>query len=343
MEKMKTGRQFTGPKVYSIGLALAALALSTQPAFPSTVIDCIVKAKVHVVGSTKPLDESFDAKRDLGPTLEISVEDAYNIWSVSLSDECRNRMSPAPRVIKLRDPVETTHLNSGSEIFLLYEFGISRLETHGQTMYRLLPSGKVPARSAAELARDEKLRRAPEIHSIGPLSAPFGKTITIKGANLFKVTSYEIGGIRLVDSGFGQFKSATGEHGHVEAREDGRELSIYVPEIIQSADRPITVYTTGGTATSKQLFHYMPVLPEKFKVEPMRGEPGDQVLVSGEFQGLPEVFFAGADRRAETVSVEPGKVVVQVPAGAKTGTVVLRLGTKYSVSSTGDFVVGQKN
>ena len=99
-------------------------------------------------------------------------------------------------------------------------------------------------------------------------------------------------------------------------------ITVTVPA---SATTGPVVVTVGGEASNQVIFTVTGPPPEIRRLKPEEGEVGDSVRIKGEYfgtaQGTSTVTFNGLEASAR--SWNDGKIVASVPAGARTGPVVV--------------------
>jgi hypothetical protein len=156
----------------------------------------------------------------------------------------------------------------------------------------------------------------PTIGAISPLVGAAGTSVTVTGRTFVGVTSVKFGAAA---SAFSTLSSTT--------------IRANVP--LAATSGPISVTTTGGTATSVEIFT---VQPKINSVSPAMGKIGALITITGAgFSGATEVSFNGVKATSFTV-VSPTLIRANVPLGATTGNV--RVTTPSgTATSAGNFTV----
>ncbi|WP_460938610.1 IPT/TIG domain-containing protein [Spirosoma humi] len=126
-----------------------------------------------------------------------------------------------------------------------------------------------------------------------------GKTLTISGRNLYRITAVSISGIPVP----------------ITSRNEGIDLLVGVPTTAVSGS--VTVTSRAGTASAPLVIVQKAVISD---IIPLTARPGERVVLRGDFLKDAQVFFAGA----ATAAVDGGKNEdterwVTVPADAQTG------------------------
>lgn len=126
-----------------------------------------------------------------------------------------------------------------------------------------------------------------------------GKTLTISGKNLYRITAVSISGIQVP----------------VTSRNEGFDLLVGIPTTAVSGS--VTVTSRAGTTSAPLVIVQKAVVSD---VVPLSARPGERVVVRGDFLKDAQIFFTGATAAA----VDGGKNEeterwVIVPADAQTG------------------------
>ena len=126
-----------------------------------------------------------------------------------------------------------------------------------------------------------------------------GKTLTVSGKNLYRITAVTVSGIPVP----------------ITSRNEGIDLLIGVPETAVSG--PVVVTSRAGTASAALTVLLKPVITDFL---PNKARPGERVVIRGDFLKDTQVFFAGSTTpAAEGGKNEDTERWVLVPADAKTG------------------------
>ncbi|WP_461068582.1 IPT/TIG domain-containing protein [Spirosoma horti] len=126
-----------------------------------------------------------------------------------------------------------------------------------------------------------------------------GKTLTVSGRNLYRITAVSISGIPVP----------------ITSRNEGMDLLVGIPTTAVSGS--VTVTSRAGTASAPLVIVQKAIVSD---VIPLMARPGERVVLRGDFLKDAQILFAGS----ATAAVDGGKNEeserwVTVPADAQTG------------------------
>lgn len=141
-----------------------------------------------------------------------------------------------------------------------------------------------------------------------------GKTLTVSGKNLYRITTVTVSGIQVP----------------ITSRNEGIDLLIGIPPNAVSGQ--VVVSSRAGSASAPLYVLQPPVITS---VLPAKARPGEQVVIQGNFLLNAQIFFTGAT----TAAVNGGKNEdterwVLVPTDTQTGTIRIVNGAGETTSTT---------
>ena len=141
-----------------------------------------------------------------------------------------------------------------------------------------------------------------------------GKTLTVSGKNLYRITTVTVSGIQVP----------------ITSRNEGTDLLIGVP--LNAVSGQVVVSSRAGS-TSAPLYVLQP--PIISSILPVKARPGDQVVIQGNFLLNAQIFFTGAT----TAAADGGKNEdmerwVLVPADTQTGPIRIANAAGEATSTT---------
>lgn len=104
-----------------------------------------------------------------------------------------------------------------------------------------------------------------------------GRTLTISGKNLYRITTVSVSGVTVP----------------ITSRTEGVDLLIGVPETAVSG--PVTVSSRAGTASAPLVVVQPPVVSD---ILPAKARPGERIVVRGDFLLNAQIFFSGSTAQA---------------------------------------------
>ncbi|KAA5546542.1 IPT/TIG domain-containing protein [Adhaeribacter rhizoryzae] len=159
----------------------------------------------------------------------------------------------------------------------------------------------------------------PEIHAISPDFGSVGDIITITGINFTGATDVSF---------------SNGLPAAYEVNSDG-EIIAEVP--VGAVTGPISITTTGGTATS-ETFTIVVSAPFISEVTPSAAMAGEIITITGvNFSGATDVRFNGEIAAYEVIS--DGEIIAEVPTGVAAGPVVVTVTTTGSTANNETFTL----
>jgi ELWxxDGT repeat protein len=190
-------------------------------------------------------------------------------------------------------------------------------------------TGKITVAVGTKVARSNDEFKViilqPDIFSFSPTSGTEGTEVVIKGQNFSTVASNNT--VRF-----------NGRFARVLQASD-TELKVVVPPAATTGK--ISVHVGAKSDISSQVFTVVEVVPEIMAFSPTSGEPGDEVVITGDNFGTLTYYntvkFNGL--RATVVSASKTELKVRVPIGATTGKISVEANNAIAVS-TQNFVVG---
>ena len=140
---------------------------------------------------------------------------------------------------------------------------------------------------------------APSSLVLNPARQFRGKTLTISGKNLYRITAVSISGISVP----------------ITSRNEGFDLLVGVPTTAVSG--PVTVTSRAGTASAPLVIIQKAIVSD---ITPLSAIPGERVVLRGDFLKDAQIFFTGAaTAAADGGKNEDSERSVLVPADAQTG------------------------
>lgn len=140
---------------------------------------------------------------------------------------------------------------------------------------------------------------APSSLVLNPARQFRGKTLTISGKNLYRITAVSISGISVP----------------ITSRNEGFDLLVGVPTTAVSG--PVTVTSRAGTASASLVIIQKAIVSD---ITPLSAIPGERVVLRGDFLKDAQIFFTGAaTAAADGGKNEDSERSVLVPADAQTG------------------------
>lgn len=148
-----------------------------------------------------------------------------------------------------------------------------------------------------------------QLLSFGPSGVSLGDTISFIGKNLDKVTSIELTGASVPASAF--------------VNQTPDRIVLRVPD--ETSEGLVTLKTTEGDIVSKTVLSLE--VPVEITKIPAQAKPGDNITISGKYLNwVKGVIFAQDTTVTEFVSQTMTELVVRVPFGAQTGTILFSAG-----------------
>lgn len=140
---------------------------------------------------------------------------------------------------------------------------------------------------------------APSSLVLNPARQFRGKTLTISGKNLYRITAVSVSGISVP----------------ITSRNEGFDLLVGVPTTAVSG--PVTVTSRAGTASASLVIIQKAIVSD---ITPLSAIPGERVVLRGDFLKDAQIFFTGAaTAAADGGKNEDSERSVLVPADAQTG------------------------
>ena len=158
---------------------------------------------------------------------------------------------------------------------------------------------------------EDEIEKTSEVQllSFGPTGAKPGENISFIGNNLNKVTAIELKGATVQSSAF--------------VSQSSELIVIKVP--METGEGFVTLKTTDGDIVSKTILSFEVLV--KINSIPTEAKPGQNITITGDYlQWVEAVTFAKDTTITEFVSQSIHELVVTVPFGAETGTLVFSAG-----------------